>query len=657
MTTLRDQLEHIPPEPGVYVFKNAAGEAIYVGKAKSLRARVRSYFGEGGDGRQQVPFLMALANSVEVFLTSNEKEALLLENQMIKEFQPSYNVKLKDDKNYLCLRIDTKQKFPRVEITRRMRTDGARYFGPYHSASSIRQTVRLLNRHFVLRTCRDTVFKNRKRPCLQYEIKRCPGPCVFPVEPLEYAEHVRDAMSFLEGRTTELMQRLTERMKLAATNEEFEQAALHRDQLQAVQSSLEKQKIMTADLEDRDIFGIARQGEHVVIQLLWVRNGNVRGGRTFDLDHAELELPELLEDAVRSYYDSVSELPREVLLPMAIEGQEALEQWLRERRDGAVTVLVPERGTKHKLVAMATKNAELRLRTRVETTEAAQQTLERLQRSLRLQNYPERIECYDISNMQGGQIVGSQVVFEDGVPAKGEYRLYKIKLSNVQDDFRSMHEVLTRRLKRGLEEGELPSLIVIDGGIGQLNVARSVFMELGIEGVDLCALAKSRALEEGQGYSGQNAADKDKKWDLLLAGADAMVESEPDLEEPEERPEISPTGAPQPRSPERIFLPGQKNPIVLKPYAQELLLLTHLRDEAHRFAITFHRKLRKKKGLSSALDDVNGLGPKRKKALLRHFGSLKAFLEAPPEALANVPGLAPALLTRAQSDLRGPKPE
>ena len=716
---LRQQLEHIPPEPGVYVFKNAAGEAIYVGKAKSLRARVRSYFGEGGDGRQQVPFLMALANSVEVFLTSNEKEALLLENQMIKEFQPSYNVKLKDDKNYLCLRIDTKQKFPRVEITRRMRSDGARYFGPYHSASSIRQTVRLLNRHFVLRTCRDTVFKNRKRPCLQYEIKRCPGPCVFPVDPLEYAEHVRDAISFLEGRTSELIKRLGERMQLAVVNEEFEQAALHRDQLQAVQSSLEKQKIMTADLEDRDVFGIARQGERVVIQLLWVRNGNVRGGRTFDLDHAELELPELLEDAVRSYYDSVSELPREVLLPVAIEGQEALEQWLRERRDAAVSVLVPERGTKHKLVAMATKNAELRLRTRVETTEAAQQTLERLQRSLRLQNYPERIECYDISNTQGGQIVGSQVVFEDGVPAKGEYRLYKIKLSNSQDDFRSMHEVLTRRLKRGLEEGELPSLIVIDGGIGQLNVARAVFMELGIEGVDLCALAKSRSLEEGQGYSGQDSAEKEKKWELLLGGltpedsgaakvvtlaslasppkyshgvdvfSPAALEREDSVrdgsdaqlqqttaaalspaalrvalapldtpafaetrEGAKEGPSSRAASTPQPRSPERVFLPGQKNPIVLKPYAQELLLLTHLRDEAHRFAITFHRKLRKKKGLSSALDTVAGLGPKRKRALLRHFGSLKAFLEAPPEALEHILGLPAVLLARAQSELR-----
>jgi excinuclease ABC subunit C len=644
---LRQQLEHIPPEPGVYVFKNAAGEAIYVGKAKSLRARVRSYFGVGGDGRQQVPFLMALANSVEVFLTGNEKEALLLENQLIKEFQPSYNVKLKDDKNYLCLRIDTKQKFPRVEITRRMRHDGARYFGPYHSASSIRQTVRLLNRHFVLRTCRDTVFKNRKRPCLQYEIKRCPGPCVFPVEPSEYAEHVHDAMAFLEGRTTELMQRLGQRMHDAAAREEFEQAALHRDQLQAVQSSLEKQRVMAADLEDRDIFGIAREGERVVIQLLWVRSGNMRGGRTFDLDHAELELPELLEDAVRSYYDSVSELPREVLLPVPIEGQDALEQWLRERKAGAVTVLVPERGAKHKLVAMATKNAELRLRTRVETTEAAHQTLERLQRSLRLHNFPERIECYDISNTQGGQIVGSQVVFEEGVPAKAEYRLYKIKLTDAQDDFRSMHEVLTRRLKRGLEEGELPSLIVIDGGIGQLNVARAVFMELGIEGVDLCALAKSRALEEGQGFSGQGSVDKAKKWEALLGGETAGV---PDTQDTV--PDTMAPASEQPRSPERVFLPGQKNPIVLKPYAQELLLLTHLRDEAHRFAITFHRKLRKKSGLASALDSVVGLGPKRKRALLRHFGSVKAFVEAAPAALNDVPGLPSALLARAQSDLR-----
>ncbi len=584
---LRAQLEALPSSPGVYQFKNAAGEIIYVGKAKSLRSRVGNYFGVG-DGRTQVPFLMREAHAVEVLLTSNEKEALLLENQLIKQHQPRYNVELKDDKNYLCLRIDQKQKYPRVEITRRLRSDGARYFGPYHSASMIRQTVRLLNRHFLLRTCRDTVFKNRKRPCLQYEIKRCPGPCVLPVDAGEYGEHVKDAVAFLEGRHAELVARLKSRMQTAANAESFEQAAEIRDQLGAVEASLQKQRVMQRDLEDRDVFGIVRQGDRVAVQLLLVRDGNVRGGRTFDLDHAELELPELLEDSLRNYYDKITELPREVLLPMTIEGQEAFEQWLRERRGAAVDVLVPERGDKKKLVELAMRNAQHRLKTRVETTEAAQQTLERLQRSLRLQNFPERIECYDISNTQGGQIVGSQVVFEEGVPAKGEYRLFKMRHEKGQDDFASMHEMLTRRLKRGLEEGEMPSLIVIDGGIGQLNVARAVFMELGVEGVDLCALAKSRALEEGQGFSGEAAIEKSAKWDALFAGED-LIDDAPAEEVLEEStaPDV------QKRSPERVFLPGKKNPIVLKPYAQELLLLTHLRDEAHRFAITFHRKLRK----------------------------------------------------------------
>jgi excinuclease ABC subunit C len=624
VASLREQIADLPQDPGVYIFRDEAGTVIYVGKAKNLRARVRNYL--GADDRFNIPFLMNEAITVEPLITNNEKEALLLENTLIKQHQPRYNIELKDDKNYLCLRIDPTQAYPRVEITRRMRQDKARYFGPYHSANSIRRTVRLINRHFLLRTCRDTVFKNRKRPCLQYEIKRCPAPCVLTIDDLAYKQSVQDAISFLEGKESDLISRLQARMKQAASEEAFERAAQLRDQIFAIDESLQKQRVMSADLEDRDIFGVAREGQRAVIQLLSVREGKLRGGRSFDVDDNELPTTELLEDALRNYYDRTTQLPREVLLPFEIEGREAFEAWLRERRGGAVDVLVPERGEKKKLITLAENNAAHRLRTRVETDEAAQETLERLQRSLRLINYPERIECYDISNTQGTEIVASQVVFENGVPARGEYRLYKMKAGAGQDDFRSLQEVLTRRLKRGLEEGELPSLMVIDGGIGQLNVARAVFADLGVEGVDLCSLAKSRLLGEEQGFSGDDSAAP--------------------MEEGDDK-----------RSPERIFLPGQKNPIVMKPYASELLLLTHLRDEAHRFAITFHRKLRKNAGLRSALDGVPGLGPKRKKLILRHFGSIKAFLEAAPEALKAIEGVPEKVLAEARAYLNTKAPE
>ncbi|MCC6808028.1 MAG: excinuclease ABC subunit UvrC [Deltaproteobacteria bacterium] len=616
MPSLQEQIGDLPQQPGVYMFRDQQGTVLYVGKAKNLRARVRNYF--GADDRFNIPFLMNEAVSVEPFLTGNEKEALLLENELIKQHQPRYNIELKDDKHYLCLRVDPHSKYPRVEITRRMRSDKARYFGPYHSATAIRRTVRLINRHFQLRTCRDTVFKNRKRPCLQYEIKRCPAPCVLTIDELAYKQSVQDAIAFLEGKESDLLTRLKMRMLQAASGEDYERAAQVRDQIFAIEESLQKQRVMSADLEDRDVFGVAREGQRAVIQLLTVREGKLRGGRTFDLDDNELPTKELLEDALRSYYDKITaqprQIPREVLLPFEIEGRAAFEEWLRERRGAAVDVLVPERGAKKKLVTLADNNAAHRLRTRVETDEAAQETLERLQRSLRLTNFPERIECYDISNTQGTEIVASQVVFENGVPAKSEYRLYKMRAAEGQDDFRSLQETLTRRLKRGLEEGELPSLIVIDGGIGQLNVARAVFTDLGVEGVDLCSIAKSRVLGDDQGFQ----------------GADAVEDKNPE------------------RSPERVFLPGQKNPIVLKPYASELLLLTHLRDEAHRFAITFHRKLRKNRGLESALDGVPGLGPKRKKAILRRFGSLKAFAAAAPEAFKDIAGVPEKVLVEAQ---------
>ncbi|HZH77808.1 MAG TPA: excinuclease ABC subunit UvrC [Archangium sp.] len=606
---LEAKLDSLPTEPGVYLMKDRRGDIIYVGKAVNLRNRVRSYFTRTGDTRAFVALLDQFLGDIETVLVHNEKEALLLENELIKKHKPRFNVLLKDDKQYISLRLDRTQTYPRLEVVRRYQKDGARYFGPYSSASAIRETLRIINRFFHLRTCTDHVLANRKRPCLLHQIGRCPAPCVYPVPEHEYRKSVDEVILFLEGKAGELVEGLRSRMKQAAGELKFEEAARIRDQLLAIERSLERQKVATTDFKDQDVFASHREGDRLLVYVLYVRQGRLNGGMAFPLGSQEFPDEELLPSFVNLYYDQGNFVPEEVLLPLDIEERQGLEALLTERKGDKVRVMVPKRGEKRDLVEMAQKNAEQAVLERRRTKDETEVVLRRLQERLHLRNLPRRMECFDISHFQGASIVASQVAATDGEIDKSRYRRYRIKSLEKQDDFASMHEVITRRLKRGQEEGDLPDLLVIDGGKGQLASALAAAKDLGVEGVDIISLAKSRDLE---------VHDRDEE---------------------------------SARSPERVFIPHRKDPIVLRQNSAELYLLARLRDEAHRFAITFQQKSMRKGNFHSVLEDIPGVGDARKKMLLRHFGSLKRVREAGIEELAEV--LGPTVAERVHSALHG----
>ena len=606
---LKEILSRVPTDPGVYLMKDRKGRIIYVGKATNLKARVRSYFNQT-DTRDFVPLLGRILGDIETVIVNNEKEALLLENNLIKQHQPRFNVKLADDKNFLVLRLDPKARFPRLEVTRRIGQDGAKYFGPYHSATSCRATLAVVNRHFKLRTCTDHVLNSRKRPCLQYQIKRCDAPCVFPVTDEEYGKQVQDVALFLDGKDDELLKRLSSRMRDAATNEKYEIAGAVRDQIKALERTLEEQRVVSSDFRDQDVFGFYREGEFVEIVVLSIRNGKLLGRRNFSLKGQEFPTQEILSSFVSLYYDLGAFIPDEVLLPEAVEDVAAKGEWLTEKRGQrrGVEVLVPQRGPRHDLVVLAQKNAASSFVTRRDKSRDAEAAMEKLQQRLSLKRLPKRIECFDISHIQGTATVASMVVFLDGEPAKSEYRTFKVKTAT-NDDFASMYEVLSRRFRRSKtaesKEGEpqgkktgwvAPDLLVIDGGKGQLSTAmaalRDAQIDIGMNGMDVVALAKER---EDQGGDKQ---------------------------------------------PDRVFRMNAKDPMKLRPNSAELFLLARIRDEAHRFAVTFHKKLRRRRTLRSALEDVPGVGQKRKRELLKFFGSLKKVRAATVEELLRAPGMS-----------------
>ncbi|NOJ80092.1 excinuclease ABC subunit UvrC [Myxococcus xanthus] len=607
---LLEKLDALPTEPGVYLMKDRRGQVIYVGKAINLRSRVRSYFNRTGDTRVFVSLLDQLLGDLETVLVSNEKEALLLENELIKKHRPRFNVLLKDDKQFISLRLDRTQHYPRLEVVRKYERDGARYFGPYSSAGAIRETLRVVNRFFRLRTCTDHVLANRKRPCLLHQIGRCPAPCVYPVPQEDYHRSVDEVVMFLEGKAGELVEGLRLRMKRAAQELKFEEAARIRDQLSAIERSLERQKVATTDFKDQDVFAFHREGDRILFYVLWVRQGRLNGGQAFPFGSQEFPDEELIASFVNLYYDQGSFVPEEVLLPLELEdGTGGLEALLTERKGERVRVLVPKRGEKLDLVKMAAKNAEQAFVERRRTKDETDTVLSRLQQRLGLRNFPRRMECFDISHFQGSAIVASQVAVTDGDADKSRYRKYKIKTLEKQDDFASMYEVISRRLKKGLEDNDLPDLLVIDGGKGQLASAHAAMKDVGVESVDVVGLAKSRDLE---------VFDRD---------------------------------AESARSPERIFVVGRKDPIVLSQNSAEMFMLTRMRDEAHRFAITFQKQVLRKSRVRSALEDIPGVGETRRKQLLRHFGSLKRVGDASIEELAEVVG--PAMAERVHAGLHG----
>jgi excinuclease ABC subunit C len=605
---LEARLATISTGPGVYLLKDAHGKVIYVGKALNLRSRVRSYV-RGGDERSQVRFLVGRLSDVETVVTSNEKEALILENTLIKQYRPRYNIRLKDDKSYVSVKVTVNDPWPRVLVTRKVVKDGSRYFGPFHNASAVRDTLDTIRKVFPLRTCSDPVFRNRSRPCIEYDIKRCLGPCVLPVDRAAYEEHLRQAMLLLEGRNREVTSLLKQRMEAAADAERFEDAARLRDQIRAVDLTQERQQVADHWGADQDVFALYREGGAIEVQVLFVRHGTLVGTIAYAFDDWELPDEEVLEAVLTQFYQATDrDVPDEILLPVPIRDAPVRSEYLGERRGRKVSILVPQRGSKLRLVEMARENARQGFAARREAASEGARQVAELQRKLRLRTPPARIECVDIATFQGGESVGSVVAFVDGQPSKDGYRKYRLRTVAGTDDFASIAEVLERRFRPGEKREPLPDLLVIDGGAGQLAAARAVLEQVGLPDLPVIGLAKERVTRD-------------------------------------------PTAREMARRPERLFLPGRKNPVVLRANSTALFLLQRARDEAHRFANAYHRHLRDRARLRSPLDDVPGIGPRRRRELLRHFGSLKRLRAATMDELLTVPGISTDLATRIKETL------
>ena len=586
-------VNNFPSSPGVYLMKTSEGSVIYVGKARNLKKRVRSYVGDTNDSRLHIRFMVQMVASVEYIVTDTEKEALILENTLIKQHRPKYNINLRDDKTYFSLRMDMKEPFPRLSIVRKVPSDGARYFGPYSSATSAKEVLKQLYKMFPLRHYPLATCMARKRPCLYHQIKQCSAPCCGLITAEEYAALAEGAALFLEGKNTEIARLYRARMQQASLDMRYEDAARYRDLLRAIEVTVERQK-MVARGGDSDVFGLHREGDQMQIALLHIRGGTLTGGRGFLFDW-EMETEEGLASFLNEYYDLDTPIPPQILIPFQIPEPAPLEELLTEKSGKKVTISAPQRGPKLEMVKLAQKNAETAARERLARESSSATLLSELAERLNLPRPPRRIECYDISNIQGEMAVGSRVVFIDGKADRSLYRRYRIKGVLQSDDFAMMREVLSRRFRAESAE-EKPDLIVVDGGLGQLGVLNAVLEELSVTGVEAAGLAKSRVARD--------------------------MESE----------EIS-------RSDERVFRPGRKNPISLRQSSAPLLLLVRIRDEAHRFAVTYHKTVRSKVLISSELEGVAGIGAKRKKALLARFGSLKGVREATLEELCGTPGM------------------
>jgi len=631
---LEGQIRALPARPGVYIFRNAKGEVVYVGKAASLKNRVRSYFGSPHSFERKIRRLVEHVADLEYIVTANAQEALILEATLVKRHQPFFNVRLKDDKHYPYLKIDLREPWPRVEITRRVHKDGARYFGPFASAGSVRKTLDLVKKLFPWRSCTKEITGKDPRPCLEYYIHRCIGPCASLCSKEEYDHVIQQTILFLEGRTEEVMRDLRDRMEEAAQNLEFERAARLRDQIQAIERTTERQVMTVSEFLDMDVFGLARDGNEACVQVFFVRHTKVIGRDHFALDGTTDEPDErVLSSFLEQFYQSATQVPQRVLLPFPVADQQLIQQWLSERRGSKVEIVVPKRGDKRALVQTAVDNAREALQMMralwLADSGKTTQALSDLQEQLNLPTLPRRIECYDISNIQGTSAVGSMVVFLDGRPKPAEYRRFRIKAVQGTNDFAMLQEVLKRRFWRAKdhlaaaqqgEDGErpendvgatfrspaergaehdqsfasLPDLVIVDGGKGQLSAAHDVMRNMGIGHIPLAGLAKRF---------------------------------------------------------EELFVMDMAEPIVLPRTSQALYLVQRIRDEAHRFAITYHRQVRQRTGMASPLDAISGIGPKRKRTLLRKFGSLARLREATAEEIAATPGFTRSLAEKVKGEL------
>jgi excinuclease ABC subunit C len=605
---LKELIKEYPLQSGVYLMKSAQDKIIYVGKAKNLRNRVRSYFTDSKDHTPKTRLLVQNINHIEYILTKTEVEAFLLEASLIKKHRPKYNIRLRDDKSYPYIRFTWSEDFPRLYLSRKVKKDGSLYFGPYTSGGAVFGTIRFLNRAFKIRDCTDAMFKSRKRPCMTHQIGRCTAPCVQYISSEEYRSEVEGAFLFLKGKDKTLVKTMKQKMKAAAEEEKFEVAARLRDSIEAIKSILQKQSVINDTSEkDQDAIGYFGDDRGTLIETVHIRQGRVIGTRPhfiplLDIVDVTSDPREWLVSFMNQYYED-NIIPDDVLLPTDIGGDlsKLMEAVLQERsgRKSVVRFATDENG--RALVEMANQNAKAHFEKYVSKSEEKMRGLDEIKERFGLTQRPTRIECYDISNFQGSETVASQVVFEDGVPSKENYRRYKIKTVEGSNDFASMYEVLSRRFKHS--EYEDPHLVVVDGGKGQLSQAMRILEEIGRKDIPVVGLAKARTASDFQAA------------------------------------EVSSTE-------ERFFLPGRQNPLTFRSNSEALHILVGIRDEAHRFAITYHRKLRENTSLESVLDFVVGLGEKRKKALLTHFKGVQELKEADPDEIAKLKGFNRVLAER-----------
>jgi len=592
-TDITKILTTIPKLPGIYIMKDCRGEILYIGKAKSLKTRVRSYFQKSRHMPIRTRIFTNKVQDIKFLTTETEAEALILESNFIKKYQPRYNVLLKDDKHYPYLRLTTQERFPRLEVVRRVKKDSATYFGPYTMVKEIRETIRLIYKIFPLRQSKDRLDGTAiRRPCLNHQMGRCLAPCAGHTSEMQYNQIVQDVVLFLKGKNNELVKSLEKKMKLAANQLNYEEAGFYRDKILAVKIVLDKQKIISTSLEDQDILGYCRDHSQAMVQVLVVRNGKMVGEKIYKIKGlTEIDDNEILSSFLKQHYIDQILLPKEILLPHSIDDVLLISDWLSKKKKGRVRIEIPSRGKKKDLVRMAEENASFALRTELDKGELSLRSLDELKETLGLKYFPEVIEGFDISNISGKHAVGSVVVFKNGVAENSKYRRYKIADVKGIDDYAMLREVINRRYRRLLRKKKaIPNLILIDGGLGHLSSAEKVIRELGLlEKVDLACIAKGKF---------RNNIETDE-----------------------------------------ILLPGKKQPIYFRKNSPSRFLLQRIRDESHRFAISYHRKLRDKSSLSSPLELISGIGVKRRLLLLKSFGSLDAIRKSSMIQLQAVPGI------------------
>ncbi len=600
MNNLELKLKNIPQKSGIYLFKDENGEVLYVGKAINLNSRVRSYFQKNGDLTEKVRRLAARIRDIDFILAPSEQEALVLESNFIKRYRPRYNVRLKDDKSYPYLKLDLREDFPTLSIIRRPQADGARYFGPFTSVYSLKTTLNLIKKLFPIRACsRVIVDGKRSRPCLDLYINRCQGPCTGAVTREEYMQIIKQVILFLEGKTDAVLRDFRQGMERASRELQFEKAARIRDQIMAVEKIIAQQRLGGTTLgEDTDVVGLARDRDHAFVQVFFVRNGALIGKEHFILVGVEDEEDrQVLASFVKQFYEVAAFIPGKILLPGPVDEEVLLLKWLEGKKGSPVRIRSPRGGKEKNLMAMVKDNAREGMQQfkmkQVSTLNSITAALSELAERLKLPGLPHRIECYDVSNIQGTAATASMVVFEDGLPLKSDYRRFRIKEVKGPDDYAMLREVFRRRLKRAnAGDGRwsvLPELLMVDGGKGQLNIALEVSRELGLDSLPVAALAKER---------------------------------------------------------EEIFLPGITEPVILPPRSPALYLVQRIRDEAHRFALGYHQKLRARQSLASVLDDIPGLGTVKKKVLLKVFKSVRGIGDASVQDIASVPGINTNLAER-----------